>query len=103
MTLNNLGNLSSTENRNADARRQFEEALDLYRALAKHNPDVYLPDVAVTLNNLGILSRTENRNADARKQFEEALDILRQFAARAPATYQPRVRAVEDLIRTLPK
>jgi len=68
MALNNLGNLSRDENRHADARKQYEEALDIRRALAKHNPDVYLPDVATTLNNLGILSSAENRNADARKQ-----------------------------------
>jgi len=102
-TLNNLGVLSRDENRNADARKQYEEALDIYRTLAKHNPDVYLPDVAMTLSNLGFLSRAENRHAEARKQYEEALGIYRQFAARAPATYQRRVRAVEDLIRALPR
>jgi tetratricopeptide (TPR) repeat protein len=87
----------------ADARKQYAEALDLRRALAKRNPDAYLPYVANTLNNLGQLSRAENRNADARKQFEQALDIFRQFAARAPATYQPRVQLVEDFLRELPK
>ncbi len=34
--------MSRAENRNADARKQYEEALDIRRALAQHNPDVYV-------------------------------------------------------------
>ena len=78
--LNNLGVLSSDENRNDDARHQYEEALKTYRQLAQDNPALYLPDVAMLLNNLGVLSRTENRNNEARRQYEEALKIRRQLA-----------------------
>jgi tetratricopeptide (TPR) repeat protein len=90
-TLNNLGILSRDENRDAEARKQYEEALDLYRALAKKNPDVYLPYVAMTLNNLSILSSDENRNAEARKEFEEALDLYRSLAQKNPDIYLPYV------------
>jgi len=39
-------------------------ALKFYRELAQKNPDVYLPDVAMTLNNLGILDRVQNRTEE---------------------------------------
>jgi len=65
--------LNSDESRMADARKDFEEALAIYRALAGQTPDVYGGDVARTLNNLGNLHRNENRKAVARKAYEEAL------------------------------
>ena len=92
-TLNNLGNLSGDENRNAEARKQFEEALAIRRSLAKKKPNVYLPDVATTLNNLGVLSSAENRNDEARKEYEEALAIRRSLAKKNPDVYLPGVAA----------
>jgi len=89
--LNNLGILNSDESRHADARKQFVEALNIRRLLAKQNPDAYLPDVANTLNNLGILSRAENRRAEARKHYEEALDIRHALAKQNPDAYLPDV------------
>jgi tetratricopeptide (TPR) repeat protein len=101
ITLNNLGVLSRAENRNAEARKQYEEAQEIRRDLAKTNPEVYLPNVATTLNNLGNLSHAENRNAEARKQYEEALEVFRQFAQREPNAYESRVRRVENNLRSL--
>ena len=90
-TLNNLGILSHAENRIAEARKQYEGALDLYRSLAKKNPEVSLPYVALTLDNLGSLSQDENRNAEARTQYEESLDIRRSLAKKNPDVYLPDV------------
>ena len=95
MTLNNLGILSRVEHRYPEARQQTEEALKLYRELARTNPVVYLPYVAMTLNNLGLLRRRESRHAEARQQFEEALRLRRELARTNPAVYLP------DLGRTL--
>jgi hypothetical protein len=53
LTLNNLGILDSIENRMAEARNEYEEALKTYREFARKNPESYLPDVALTLTNLG--------------------------------------------------
>jgi Ca-activated chloride channel homolog len=93
-TLNKLGNLSSNENRKAEARQQYEEALEIRRSLAKKNPDVYLSEVAATLNNLGALSSGENRKAEARKQYEEALEIGRSMAKKNPDVYLPYVASM---------
>src|ERR1041384_4307563 len=87
-TLNNLGLLSTAEHRTTEARKNFDEALALCRALAVRAPDLYRPYVAQTLNNLGLLNTAEHRTAETRKNFQEALVIYREFAARAPATYR---------------
>ena len=88
-TLNNLGLLNRDENRNAEARKNYEEALDIRRALAFQRPNIYRFDLAQTLNNLGLLNRAENRNAEARKNYEEALAIRRALAVQRPNIYQP--------------
>jgi tetratricopeptide (TPR) repeat protein len=90
-TLNNLGALHRDQNRMEEARKAFEEALEIRRQLARTTPGTYLPDVAGTLNNLGVLHRDQNRMEEARKAFEEALDTYRQLARTTPGTYLPDV------------
>lgn len=51
--VNNLSVLLSAVGRRQEALAPSEEALKIYRELAKTNP-AYLPDVAMGLNNLGI-------------------------------------------------
>ncbi len=100
-TLNNLGVLHSEENRNAEARQAYEEALKDYRQLAEKNPDTYLSYVARTLNNLGVLHSEENRNAEARQAYEEALKIYQQFAKVAPDRFGRDVERVQRLLKNL--
>jgi tetratricopeptide (TPR) repeat protein len=88
-TLNDLGVLNCNEHRNTEARKAYEEALAIFRALAVQNPDVYRPYLAGTLNNLGRLNADENRNADAHKNYEEALAIRRALAVQNPDVYRP--------------
>jgi len=74
------------------AERWYKEALDIRRQLAKDNPAVYLPDVAMTLNNLGnLVSDDTQRRAEAETLYKEALDIRRQLAKDNPAVYLPKV------------
>ena len=35
-----------------EARKEYSEALKVYRELAQKEPETYLPHVAITLNNL---------------------------------------------------
>jgi tetratricopeptide (TPR) repeat protein len=88
-TLNNLGLLNDSENRNAEARKDYEEAQAIFRSLAVQNPDAYQRYVAMTLNNLGLLNRRENRNAEARKNYEKALVIYQSLAVQNPEVYRP--------------
>src|SRR6266478_5784948 len=90
-TLNNLASLDRDQNRPEVARRAFEEALKIYRELAKADPDSYLSEVAMTLNNLASLDGGQNRMEAARKGFEEAVKIRRDLAKENPDTYLPQV------------
>ena len=42
-TLNNLGILDRAQNRPEEARKAFEEALNIYKSLAKQDPDQFSP------------------------------------------------------------
>ena len=44
--LNNLGTIDSARNRMEAARKEYEEAVKIYRELAEKNPENYLPEVS---------------------------------------------------------
>jgi tetratricopeptide (TPR) repeat protein len=48
MALNNLAVLYYNNNAHTKAQSAYEEALKIYRTLAKTNPDAYIIDVANT-------------------------------------------------------
>jgi len=86
-----------------DATRQYEEALQIYRELARENPKIYLPDVAATLNNLANLQKAKNEFGNALKQYEEALQIRRVLARENPSTYLPYVAETMNNLANLQK
>lgn len=92
---NNIGSLLRTINEVVQARKAYQKALNIRRRLAAKNPDVYLPDLAISLNNLGALFSDIKEIAEARKLYEEALGIRKQLAAKNPDVYLP------DLAMTL--
>jgi hypothetical protein len=51
--------------------------LEIYRTLAKTNPDAYLSEMAMTLNSLGLLYSDNNAHTKAQNAYEEALEIRR--------------------------
>jgi Tfp pilus assembly protein PilF len=93
-TLNNLANLDRVQNRLGEARDHDEAALKIYRQLAKQNPDVYLPYLAVTLNNLGAVNRLQNQLDEARLDYEESLSINWQLVQQNPVKYLPNLAMV---------
>jgi Tfp pilus assembly protein PilF len=56
-TLNNLGVLSRDENRKAEARKDFEEALAIYREFAARASATYQPRIQRVERNLRDLDR----------------------------------------------
>ncbi len=56
-TLSNLGILDLDENRKEKARKAFEDALEIYEELAKHNSDRFAPDVERVQSLLNQVSR----------------------------------------------
>jgi tetratricopeptide (TPR) repeat protein len=55
MALNSLGLLYYSNNAHTKAQSTYEEALEIYRTLAKTNPDTYLSEMAMTLNSAKVL------------------------------------------------
>ena len=81
-----------------EARRHYEEALQMYRELARENPEKYLPNVARSLNNLGILFSDINELKQAQTYYEEALQIHRELAKKTSEKYLPDVaRSLNNL------
>ena len=77
------------------ARQHYEEALTLYRGLAKQNPSVYESDVAMTLNNLALLlARYPDQHLLVKQHFEEALTLYRGLAKQNPSAYEPYVARI---------
>jgi len=87
-TLNNLANLQRDTRCYEEAKKNYTEALDTYRKLAKTNPQIYL-DLAGVLNNLAALQRDTGRNKEAEDNYTEALDICQKQAETNTNAYLP--------------
>jgi tetratricopeptide (TPR) repeat protein len=61
--------------------------LEIYRTLAKTNPNAYLSEVAMALNSLGLLYYSNNAHTKAQSTYEEALEIYRTLAKTNPDAY----------------
>ena len=92
---NNLGVRLSNLGRREDALAATNEAVEIYRQLARQRPDAFLPDLAMSLNNLGIMLNDLGRREDALAATNEAVEIYRQLARQRPDAFLP------DLARSL--
>ena len=52
-----------------EAEAEYGVALEIYRDLAKSNPEAYRPNVAMTLNNLACLHNDNNRHEEAEAEM----------------------------------
>ena len=75
-TLRALGDLERREDRLAEARSRYQEALPLFRQIEDHLGE------ANTLQALGDLEMREDRLAEARSRYQEALPFFRQIEER---------------------
>ena len=92
-TLNNLANFYADDStKRTEAEKYYKEALKIYRALAKENREVYLPDVATILNNLALFyAKDSTKRSEAEKYYKEALEIRRALAKENREVYLPDV------------
>ena len=90
-TLNNLANLHRVTHYFKAAEKEYQEALAIYRELAKTTPEAYLPDVAMTLNNLATLHYDTHYFKAAEEEYQEALAKYRDLAKTTPVAYLPDV------------
>ncbi|MFQ5342117.1 MAG: CHAT domain-containing protein [Anaerolineae bacterium] len=84
-----LGYALSALGRRGEALAATQEAVELYRQLAQHNPDAFLPDLAMSLNNLGIRLSNLGRRGEALAATQEAVEIRRQLAQHNPDAFLP--------------
>ncbi|MFN3422527.1 MAG: tetratricopeptide repeat protein, partial [Armatimonadota bacterium] len=89
------GNGYGRAHRFEEAEEAFREAIEIYRRLAKAEPQVYEPYLAMTLNNLGYVLYNLRRFEEAEEAYREALEIRRRLAKAEPQVYKP------DLAMTL--
>lgn len=66
------------------AEEHYKEVLEIYRNLAKRNPDAFNSYLAGTLNNLGNLHGDLRNFELAELDYKEALEIYRTLAKRSP-------------------
>ena len=92
-TLSNLGVIDRNQGRVEEARKEFGEALQIYRELAEKNPETCRPYIARTLNNLAVLDTDQDRVEEAGKEYAEALQIYRELAEKNPESYRPDLAA----------
>src|SRR5689334_12131910 len=69
----------------------LEKDLQCCRTLAKNNPAVYQPEVAIVLHNLAILYRDMQKLQESQAANEEALRIRRKLAQGNPSVYRSAV------------
>ncbi|RZM85382.1 hypothetical protein C3B51_00135 [Pseudoalteromonas rubra] len=68
-----------------DAHQSYEKALNIFRAKAKENPQMHLPNVATVLNGFGQLQGLQLKLDEAERSYNEALEIYRTLASEAPS------------------
>src|SRR5207245_2773836 len=73
--LNNLGNSYSALGRREEALGAAERAAEIYKRLAKQNPDAFEPDLARSLGTLGRICEKDNPR-QAINCFRRGVDAL---------------------------
>jgi tetratricopeptide (TPR) repeat protein len=94
--LSNLGVFLGAVGRRAEALAPTEEAVKLYRDLARSNP-AFLGDLAMALNNLGVRYSEVGRRREALAPTEEAMKIRRELAKSNPAYLGDLAMALNNL------
>ena len=84
-----LGYALSALGRREEALAATQEAVDIYRGLARANPQAFLPYLAASLNNLGNRLSALGRREEALRATQEAVEIRRQLAQENPQAFLP--------------
>lgn len=73
------------------ARMLYERALGIYQNLAKENPKVYEPNLAMSYSYLAELLRRMEEYREAKGLYVEALQLYRKLAEKNPKVYEPEL------------
>jgi len=98
--LNNLSVAISALGRREEALKAAQEAVDIYRQLARANPQAFLPDLARSLGVYGSILLAMKRHDEATSYFAEGLQHLVSFYQAFPAAFAPLAGALRrDYLR----
>jgi tetratricopeptide (TPR) repeat protein len=86
---NNLSLRQSEMGQRDAALASIEEAVRLYRSLAKVNPDAFLPDLAMSLNNQANRQSEMGQRAEALASITESVRLYRWLAEAKPDAFLP--------------
>ena len=86
-----LSRCLAASGRRDEALKTAQEATNLYRTLAKHNPAAYTPELATSLNNLANSQAENGQRHEALKTAQEAVSISRNLAEHNPTAYNPKL------------
>ncbi len=84
-----LSRCLAASGRRDEALKTAQEATNLYRTLAKHNPAAYTPELAMSLNNLANSQAENGQRYEALKTAQEATNLYRTLAKHNPGAYNP--------------
>ena len=84
-----LSRCLAASGRRDEALQTAQEATNLYRTLAKHNPAAYNPELAMSLNNLANSQAENGQRYEALQTAQEATNLFRTLAKHNPGAYNP--------------
>ena len=88
-----LSRCLAASGRHDEALQTAQEATNLYRTLAEHNPAAYTPDLAASLNNLASYLDSNGQQPEPLTIAQEATTLYRTLAEHNPAAYTPDLAA----------
>ena len=86
-----LSRCLAASGRRDEALKTAQEATNLYRTLAEHNPAAHTPNLATSLNNLAIYLDRSGQQREALQTAQEAVTIRRKLAEHNPAAHTPNL------------
>ena len=86
-----LSRCLAASGRRDEALKTAQEATNLYRTLAEHNPAAHTPNLAGSLNNLANHLDSNGQQREALKTAQEAVTIRRNLAEHNPAAHTPNL------------
>ena len=93
-----LSRCLAASGRRDEALQTAQEATNLYRTLAKHNPAAYTPELAMSLNNLANSQAENGQRYEALKAAQEATALYLTLAEHNPDAYTPNLaRSLNNL------
>lgn len=87
--MNNLGATLSELGRREEALEAVQRSSEIYRELAKRNPEAFRWAMAMSLSNLGGRLGELGRREEALEATKEAAEILRELAKKSPEAFLP--------------